>query len=778
MERKKKTAEQARRDHIDRVLQYQAKNFSEARDIASDFCYDKIDWKRRNRCKKSLKTFCKTYFPAAFKLNWSKDQGIFIDIVEKTMLSGGKCAVGMPRGSGKSTVSRAAVTYGLCYGFIHYATLIAASQPLALRALNFIKTNLLHNDLLNQDFPEVCHAVRRLENRSNRAKGQTYLGRPTEIQWSIDNVRLPIMIFPENIAQEYLKHDKKSIIKVKTVNGPIYMTAQSWSIVTVAGITGNIRGSNDTHPITLEVIRPDYVIIDDVQDDKGAKNPTIVEEMIRTINGAIEGLAGPSETISGVMPCTVIAANDVADQFLSREKTPEWNGVKCKMILSYPEGIDDNSISPDTDSGRLWLEYIDLRKKSFQTYQDNRLAIEFYKSHLEEMRKGFEVSWEDRYDRKNEVDAIQSAMEKRIKSPSTFMSEYQQIGLDLTLNQKGVVSAAEMQKKTIPNAVHGKVPEFVDDLVAFIDIQEECTFWCVLGYNRDFTCFVADYGTYPEIQYNNYNKKQIAKWQLLTHDFFKYHQMSQANILVDDEGRIKADPQKKYRWAIERTVELLRSKHYERLDIFGTDMTIGAIAIDATRGQNTNIVRDYCSQNSTLRNPIFPHFGQFISPNGVQMAEQQRKPTYRFESDWNPESSSCKWILKQISANGFEFHTETAMTKDFLMDRISTPMGSPGCLYLYGGPPFCHDLFCNHVCESEYPEVVIGKVIKNQWKQRNSEMDNDFLDCLVGCCTLASYGHATVAFSQMAPQQTKTLAELAKESLGETTQSENLYNFS
>ena len=64
-------------------------------------------------------------------------------------------------------------------------------------------------------------------------------------------------------------------------------------------------------------------------------------------------------------------------------------------------------------------------------------------------------------------------------------------------------------------------------------------------------------------------------------------------------------------------------------------------------------------------------------------------------------------------------------------------------MYLYGADPYVHELFTAHVCESEYPQQTIGKIVKNQWKERSNAQDNDWLDCLVGCCTLASYCHAT-----------------------------------
>lgn len=740
----KYTHEEAARRHLEAATRWQDKITTAARDIGDSIPWDGVNWKRRKRCKKSLKTFCETYLKRTCSLGWSKDQEIFLELAQKSMSEGGKCAVGMPRGGGKSTLSRATVLYGICYGFTRYVTFVAATEKLAVRAMDFIKANLYGNELLQQDFPEICYAIKRLNNRGNLARGQLCHGRLTEVVWSSDSIRMPIITMPEEVAKSYLKQDKKSVIKVKKSDGSTeYMSAQSWVIVNVAGITGNIRGSNETHPLTLEVIRPDFVILDDIQDDQSAINPETVKYYIRLVDGTIEGLAGPDGAISGLMPCTVIAVNDVADQYLSHEVKPEWHGVRCKMILQYPEGIDDYTISCATESGRLWLEYIDLRKKSHQVYCDNRLALEFYKEHRKEMDAGFEVTWPERYDRKTEVSAIQSAMEKKIKNPETFASEYQQIGINLNEVQTPVITAKEFAGKMITNATLGTVPDWCQELVAFVDIQEECLFWCVMGFKNDFTAFVADYGTYPEIPYRIFTKQQVKKWQLLSNDFLQSNAINPSNWVVDDKGVVKVAPEAKYTHGVDRAVTLLKSKVYRRLDTYQTPMRIRMVGIDATRGQNTNVVRQYCAANSSQDLRLFPHFGQYISPNNIQMAEQQRKPGWIFESDWNRNSRTCKWILKQTSQFGYEFHTETSMTKDFLMARIAAPIGSPGCMYLYGADPYVHELFTAHVCESEYPQQTIGKIVKNQWKERSNAQDNDWLDCLVGCCTLASYCHAT-----------------------------------
>ncbi len=53
--------------------------------------------------------------------------------------------------------------------------------------------------------------------------------------------------------------------------------------------------------------------------------------------GAVLGLAGPGKKISGIMPCTVIRPGDMADNNLDRNRHPEWNGERTKMVYAFPK---------------------------------------------------------------------------------------------------------------------------------------------------------------------------------------------------------------------------------------------------------------------------------------------------------------------------------------------------------------------------------------------------------------------------------------------------------
>ena len=92
-------------------------------------------------------------------------------------------------------------------------------------------------------------------------------------------------------------------------------------------------------------VRPTLVVTDDPQTDESARSLSQCATRESILAGAILGLDGPGKKISGIMPCTVIRPGDMADNILSREKHPEWNGERTRMVYSFPS------------DEKLWLRY-------------------------------------------------------------------------------------------------------------------------------------------------------------------------------------------------------------------------------------------------------------------------------------------------------------------------------------------------------------------------------------------------------------------------------------
>ncbi|MCS6850258.1 MAG: hypothetical protein NZ700_03695, partial [Gemmataceae bacterium] len=127
---------------------------------------------------------------------------------------------------------------------------------------------------------------------------------------------------------------------------------------------------------------------------------------------AVLGLAGPGKKISGIMPCTVIRPGDMADNILNRDKHPEWNGERTKLVYRFPT------------HEKLWQRYAEIRAESLRAGRHGEGATEFYRQHQAAMDEGAVVAWPERFNH-DELSAIQHAMNLKLQDEAAFFAEYQ-----------------------------------------------------------------------------------------------------------------------------------------------------------------------------------------------------------------------------------------------------------------------------------------------------------------------------------------------------------------
>jgi len=719
---------------------YKARVSASARDIAP-LPVEEINWKRRNACKDDLQRFCETYLSPVFYLGWSEDQKRCIKTIQTVFIDGGMFALAMPRGGGKTALARASMLWGTSYGIRRFPFFIGSHHNKALQTLDFIKTYWFRSTLLQQDFPEIGYPFKRLENRFQLAKGQLYLGEPTHIEWGSESLRYPCLLLPEEDAEPYLKNAPDFLQYLEEFQS--FIPRSAGTIITTAGIEGSIRGEAEVHPILLEQPRPDVVLLDDIQKDQRAESPAACEKTIRLIDGAVAGLAGPGETIAAIMPMTVIREGDVSDTYLDQTQKPEWRGERCSMVIRWPEGITDNDISLDSKAGRLWNQYGEERKQSLRLYKDIRLATKFYKKNRREMDKGFDVSWEQRFNGKTELSAQQHSMNLRFMNPLTFVAEYQ--NKPRRFGEDGLVSmltADQLSEKTV-DLERGHIPADCSILAGFIDIQDEILFWAVLAAERNFNGYVIDYGTFPEINSLYFHKHQTQSWGLLTREFFKAYPDQRNKAVKSSKGKIQAPFEAKIYHALTQGTNYLLSKDFIREDGHQTPERIPKIAIDTRWGKASETIKRFIRESG--RKELLPYYGQPMPPTRKQFEEFTRTRGWLFEDQVHPEVKEVSWVFKPDQMGQYHLTADVNRVKTFLHSRLSSPLGAPGSFALFKAPPEVHSMFGNHVCESEYPETVQARgLVKDCWQEREGRPDNDWLDCLVGCCVVASLQGACI----------------------------------
>lgn len=342
--------------------------------------------KRKAACKKSLRLFLATYCtgPGGFlKTPPSEKMGDIIDKLQEVVIHGGRTQLRIARGHGKSSLTKGACLYALLYGYRKFVVAVAAKRPDAASMIDDIYTLLEVGETINEDFPEVCVAIRRLERITQRARAQTYQGKSTRIEKTADRIILPT----------------------------IARSAASGAILVARGFTGASRG------LIKGNLRPDLLICDDVQPgEKVARNPAMVAKYVAQIDQGLMGLGGHDKQIAAVMCDTPICPDDVSEHY---SQSSAWITFTYPMILHEPDCWQKQT-------GDLWQEYFRIRQDSIATGEPEHIACnKFYQEHRAEMDAGGEVINPDFYDRDTELSGLQHAFNIYFQvGPDAFTAEY------------------------------------------------------------------------------------------------------------------------------------------------------------------------------------------------------------------------------------------------------------------------------------------------------------------------------------------------------------------
>ncbi len=625
-----------------------------------------VDLERREKAGGDFRFFCEAYFPQTFHLPWSPDHLKVIAKVEQAVLHGGLFALAMPRGSGKTSIAECACLWAVLYGHRDFVCLIGASEVHGLEMLESIKMELDGNDFLEADFPEVAYPIRCLDGIANRCSGQLYKGERTHIGWTANEVVLPTI--PDSNA--------------------------SGAIIKVAGITGRIRGMKYKRA-DGRTVRPTLVVLDDPQTDESARSLSQCNTRERILAGAVLGLAGPGKKIAGIMPCTVIRPGDMADNILDREKHPEWNGERTKMVYSFPA------------NEKLWARYAEVRAESLRVHGDLREATAFYEANQAALDEGAVVAWPERFNY-DETSAVQHAMNLKLQDEAAFFAEYQNEPLpEKAAEDEGLLTADQIAQKT-NGMKRAEVPIGASRLTAFVDVQGKLLFFAVVAWEDDFTGYVLEYGAYPDQRRPYFTLRDAQRT------------LQWAAKGAGLEGAIYA--------GLETLAGELLGREWKRDD--GAHLKIERCLVDANWGTSTDVVYQFCRQ-STHAAVLLPSHGRFVGASSIPFSEYRRKRGDRVGLNWRIPNVQGRRAVRHVVF-------DSNYWKTFIHARLAVPMGDKGCLSIYGRDPEVHRLMAEHLT-AEYRVKTEGRGrVVDEWKMRPEAVENHWLDCLVGCAVAAS----------------------------------------
>jgi hypothetical protein len=445
---------------------------------------------RRLRCLADPELFLRTYMLKKFRQPFGTVHSRIIQTIHDRASTGGKKAVAAPRGRGKSTIVKGMLIYATARELVRFIVPICATTNLAGRIYRDYRNEWGNNDLLLEDFPEICAPVRHLEGAPQRAARQHIDGHLTHINWSsTDFLRLPRV--PGN-ANDFLKSQGREWSPFGGVK------------MAFAGLDAAFRGMN------IDDDRPDCLIIDDPETRESAKSLQQIEDRIEIIEKDIEGLEGQDKPLAMVMVTTLQNTYCVSAQFTDPEQKPAWEGERYGWIQTWPDRLD------------LWDEYIARRRKAQRDGDRHGMeAVEFYLANREAMHAGVvmladnfkEITLKD--GRQVVHSAIQEAYNKIADTNlSAFKAEYQ--------NDPDPEEQAETSMLT-PGRVAGQLSGLqqgeVPDARAFsfvgIDIGKYKSHWVKLSCTRDLVSWVTDYGVVETHGLSKFSTEQAIELAIL-----------------------------------------------------------------------------------------------------------------------------------------------------------------------------------------------------------------------------------------------------------------------
>jgi len=532
---------------------------------------------RKAACRLDLRLFLQSYFPFSTGLSpFSEDHHRVIERIQRCAIEGGRFCNAVYRGFAKTTISQNAAIWALLYGHRRYVAVFGAEQGAADTNIAAIKLELSDNDMLYDDFPEVCHAIRALEGKPQRAMTQTYQGVPTHVQWKADTVVLP----------------------------SIAGSTASAGVLVSRGLTGATRGLVIRTPDGRN-LRPDFAIVDDPQTDESASTPHQVRKRLNIISRSILRLGGHATAMACVVNATVIARDDLVEQLLDAKKSPAWQGERIKMVRQWATAHESFWLTRYADARNTWN-----RDDPEDQRRAREAANELYREHRAEADAGAEVSWEHCYSPGTELSAIQHAYNIYIDDgPDVFSTECQ---------NEPVVRADEAERLTaamVRTRVNGlaryAMPRDVEYLTAFVDVQDACLYYLVAGWSADFTGVVVDYGTFPDQQ--------------------------RRSFLLRDVGRTLAGlfpgqpPESQWFGGLNLLLEQITARAWVRAD--GTPMPVGKVMIDANYGKSTKTVKQVCALPRWSSVVTAAH-GTAITASGIPMGQWKHAPGERHGRNW------------------------------------------------------------------------------------------------------------------------------------------------
>jgi hypothetical protein len=561
-------------------IEWQRKDRAEGRDIGP--LPAPLNPEEVEACSHDLLCFMRRYLAHRFPLPFSRDHLDLIRDCQAVILHGGQRAIGMARGSGKTTIVEVAALWALIYGHRHFLFVVAATSSAARQLMRSIQDELAFNDLLAEDFPAACLPVRALGGVSRRTEAQTTGGEPTLLVWTREEVRLA--------AQ----------------------AGGGGAVIRTCGITGAIRGAKATMADGSQV-RPDLCLIDDFQTRSSAKSLSQIATRLQVIASDVLGLSGPGVRVACLATCTIIYRGDAAAQLLDRKLHPEWQGATARLMISMPGGKAQTHWQKYTD---IYRE--DMSRDELEQSRKMERATAYYQAHRSAMDDGAEPAWPARV-APGEISATQHAMNLLItRGEDAFWAEYQNAPIDQSSAQQPQLDPDPIVRR-LNRIKPGVVPRGAVELTGFIDVGRGCLWYGLLATGDGFRGDLITYGAWPDPNRRVYSKSELNGTLERAYP----------------TGTMQAT------WwaALEAICHHLLGRDWPDED--GRAHRASLVLIDAGYGESTDTVFDFCKR-SAWKDRVLPSRGKGLGAKTRPMSDWPKEPGDKIGPDWRMRTNRAR----------------------------------------------------------------------------------------------------------------------------------------
>ena len=628
-----------------------------------------VDPERRKRCEADFLTWCKTYFPATFRLPFSKNHGPIARIMQNAAEAGGEFAFCAERGGAKSSFCEAFVIYSIVTNQGRLVLFVGASAAAAMESFQAIKSEFERTSgPFSEDYPEFCYPVAMLDGKPNRARGQLLDGESTGLEWKEGRV-----IFP-------------------TIPG----TAAQGQLLAACGYDGRLRGRKYKNKLG-EQVRPDIVVFDDIQKDRTAKNAHNVEYQLKVLRSVVKGMRERGRKFTLLVPGTRLHEACFMSQLCDRKKYPSFQGRIFKAIYSMPERLD------------LWQQYWqiwqDAAAERWAKDPDDETAWEagkaeataFYAKNREEMERGADVAWPENH-ATDELSGLQNLMGIYLDDEQTFWAEYQNEPKSSEGLEDVKLTPDRLLEKALDYLPAGVVPAQCDRLTLAIDVQQTLLYWMVCAWGPGFCGHVVAYGTTPDQTQRIFTARN-APCQLS--DAYPGRQL---------EGQLAA--------ALTDTAARLLGRDWTRED--GAKLRISRGLIDCNWAPSTDAITSWIHRQGAGC-PLLPCRGKRQTRAGYFMEARKKIASFTQFSYIRKRQPGELVDTVWINSN---------KVKSFAFQRLVAAMGDPGSVTFCRDGGDHHALLFDHLTSEYFTPASEGDMKYDKWMKIPGRTENHWWDCL------------------------------------------------